>query len=85
MLADPIPNSSQLVLPTILAPAERSNETTVASKGDMYPSSILLEHVVGISVVQMLSLIEMGHAAKGPSEELSLRAVLPSFSSMTAR
>src|SRR6184192_4745948 len=43
---EPMPNSSQLVLPAMSAPAALSFATAVASKGDRYPSRILEPQLV---------------------------------------
>ena len=52
----PIPNSSMLVLPATIAPACWIFWTTVAAYGLIKPFRIAEAHVVGSSVVQMLSL-----------------------------
>lgn len=68
----PIPNSSQFAFPTIGASASRKSFTTVASYGDLNgprgsgEMSIAEEHVVGIDVVDMLSLIAMGTSLSEP-------------------
>src|SRR5690242_13039592 len=64
---EPIANSSQLVLPTITAPAASSRCTTVASYGGTKCSSMRDEAVVGIPRTQMLSLSATGTPASGPS------------------
>src|SRR5690606_41682287 len=48
---EPIANSSMLVLPKIGIPAALSLLTTVASYGEIQPSSIFDPHVVGRSTV----------------------------------
>ena len=55
-----MPNSSQLVLPAMSAPAALSFATAVASKGDRYPSRILEPQLVSNSSVPMLSLTATG-------------------------
>src|SRR6516165_4818868 len=57
---DPIANSSQFVLPTMTAPADSSRETTVASYGGTYCSSMRDEAVVRTPRVQMLSFTAIG-------------------------
>ena len=52
-----MPNSSMLVFPAINMPAASSFSTTVAAKGLWNPCNMLEAHVVGSSVVHMLSLI----------------------------
>src|SRR5436305_4313088 len=64
---EPMANSSRLVLPAMVKPAARSLATTVASKGDVKFERILDAHVVGMSVVTMLSLMAMGRADDGTS------------------
>src|SRR6266849_4141423 len=59
---EPIAHSSRFVLPEIAAPAPRSFVTTVASNGDTNFGRIFDAHVVGMSVVTMLSLIAIGKA-----------------------
>ena len=59
-LAEPIPNSSMLHLPTITAPAARNRLVTVDSNGGSYPRSILDPAVVGAPRTQKLSLTAMG-------------------------
>src|SRR5512137_770841 len=44
---EPIPNSSQLVLPTTIAPAAVRRSTAVASNGGTKPARIREPHVVG--------------------------------------
>ena len=61
-----MPNSSQFVFPTSEAPDFRRIETATASKGELKEESILEEAVVGMSLVQKLSLIEMLQDASGP-------------------
>ena len=65
----PMPNSSQLVFPTIIAPLLDSNDTTVASKGEVKPSSILEAHVVGNDLVHILSFTATDRPARGPAPE----------------
>src|SRR6516165_7791235 len=57
---EPIANSSQFVLPTMTAPASSSRETTVASYGGTYCSSMRDEAVVRTPRVQMLSFTAIG-------------------------
>src|SRR5512141_2072981 len=59
---DPIANSSRFVLPAIAAPATRNFAMAVASNGETNLRRIADAHVVGMSVVTMLSLIAMGNA-----------------------
>ena len=76
MPTNPIPNSSQFVLPTICAPEDCNNRTTVASKGEtksteehqLYnvknakypPLNRADEHVVLSFFVHILSFSEIG-------------------------
>src|SRR6266849_986269 len=62
---DPIANSSKFVLPRIIAPASLRRETTVASYGGTHPARMREAHVVGIPVVQRLSLTATGSPASG--------------------
>src|SRR6266542_3163753 len=64
---DPIANSSQLVFPTMTAPAASRRDTDVASYGGTKCSSIRDEAVVRTPRVQMLSLIATGTPASGAS------------------
>ena len=57
---DPIANSSRLVLATMDQPFARRRVTTVASNGERKSGRMRDPHVVGMSVVTMLSLIAMG-------------------------
>src|SRR5947209_15113296 len=57
---DPMANSSQLVLPTTIAPACSRRDTTVASYGGTKCSSMRDEAVVRRPRVQMLSLMAIG-------------------------
>src|SRR6267143_2874303 len=57
---EPMPNSSQLVLPAIRAPAAFSFATAVASYGERYPSRIFEPQLVVNSSVQMLSFTATG-------------------------
>src|SRR4051812_20698012 len=57
---EPIANSSRFVLPTTLHPPARSRATAVASKGDRNLLRIRDAHVVGMSVVTMLSFTATG-------------------------
>src|SRR4051812_31124384 len=68
---DPIANSSQLVLPTTIAPAASRRVITVASYGGTNPASMRDDAVVWIPRVQMLSLIAIGTAASGASRQRS--------------
>src|SRR5437660_12429686 len=73
---DPIANSSQLVLPTMTAPAASSRATTVASYGGTNCWSIFDEAVVRKPRVQMLSLIATGTPASGaPRQRSKPRAI----------
>ena len=54
-----MPNSSRLVFPAIKMPAASSFSTTVAAKGLRKPRNMPDAHVVGSSVVHILSLIAM--------------------------
>lgn len=74
-----MPNSSQLVLPTIVAPPFNSKSTTVASNGDVKSCSIREEHVVGMSAVHMLSLMATEILLKG-----ALRTGFVSIASYTS-
>lgn len=69
-LTHPMPNSSQLALPTIGAPASRSNLTAVASYGGLKFASMADEHVVGMSAVQILSLTATDTSHSGKSREV---------------
>ena len=62
----PMANSSILVLPSAMAPADRSFSTTVASYGGRHPSRMRDPHVVGIPRVHRLSLRATGTPARGP-------------------
>jgi hypothetical protein len=62
---DPMANSSMLVLPTTTAPAAPSFSTTVALKGETYPSRIGDAQVVTSSRIAMLSLIATGMPSRG--------------------
>lgn len=66
---DPMPNSSRLVLPAKVAPAERSWVTTVALKGEVKFLRPADAHVVGRARVQMLSFMAMCWPVRGPSLE----------------
>src|SRR3954447_19205367 len=68
---EPMANSSQLVLPTITAPARVRRETTVASYGGTNASRIFDEAVVRTPFVQMLSLSATGTPASGASRNCS--------------
>ena len=57
---DPIANSSQLVLPTTIAPAACSRDTAVASYGGTKSTSMRDDAVVRTPAVQRLSLIAIG-------------------------
>src|SRR5436305_4618826 len=57
---EPMANSSRFVLPTIDAPPARRRATAVASNGETKFVRMRDAHVVGMSVVTMLSLIAMG-------------------------
>ena len=63
---EPIANSSRFVLPTMMAPASRKRDTTVASYGGFQPSRILEEHVVSTPWVHRLSFMAIGTPASGP-------------------
>ena len=67
----PMPNSSRFVLPAMIAPAARSRVTTVASYGLVNFLRLWDPHVVGYSVVQILSL----RAMRLPFRANSLRSV----------
>ena len=58
-------NSSQLVLPTIIAPAASSRSTAVAVNGGTYCSRILDDAVVRMPRTDKLSLRATGTAASG--------------------
>src|SRR5205807_10299410 len=62
---EPIANSSQLVLATRIAPAASSRDTTVASYGGTYCSSMRDEAVVRTPRVQRLSFTATGTPASG--------------------
>ena len=62
----PIPNSSMLVFPVIIAPAACSFSTTVAEYGLVKPWRILEAHVVCRSVVHMLSLTAINFPWRPP-------------------
>src|SRR3954464_9548238 len=62
---DPIANSSQLVLPTIPAPACSSRATTVASYGGSYCASMRDEAVVRTPRVPTCSFNAIGPPAIG--------------------
>src|SRR5688572_26753220 len=66
-LDDPIANSSQLVLPTMTAPADSSLSTTVALYGGWKVSRILDEAVVRTPLTHRLSLSATGTPASGAS------------------
>src|SRR5262249_56921736 len=57
---EPIANSSRFVLATIDLPRARRRATTVASNGETKSGRMRDPHVVGMSVVTMLSLIAIG-------------------------
>src|SRR3954468_475370 len=57
---EPIANSSRFVLPTMLHPPRRSRATAVASNGERNLPRIREAHVVGMSVVTMLSFTATG-------------------------
>src|SRR5689334_556229 len=57
---EPMANSSRLVLATMDHPVARRRCTTVASKGETKSGRMRDPHVVGMSVVTMLSLMAMG-------------------------
>ena len=63
---EPIANSSRFVLPTMMAPASRKRDTTVASYGGFQPSRIFDEHVVSTPWVHKLSFMAIGTPASGP-------------------
>ena len=71
---EPIANSSQLVLPTMTAPAAASRSTTVALYGGTKPDRIFEPAVVGTPFVQMLSLTAIGTPASGPRASPRARA-----------
>jgi len=58
-------NSSMLVLPRIGIPAARTRAVTVASYGEIQPSSIFDPQVVGMSVAVNTSLSASGTPASG--------------------
>src|SRR5579872_2352093 len=64
---DPIANSSQLVLPTTIAPARSRRATAVASYGGTYSASMRDEAVVRTPQVHRLSLSAIGTPASGAS------------------
>src|SRR5439155_6507338 len=57
---EPMANSSRFVLATMDHPFARRRVTTVASNGEMKSGRMREPHVVGMSVVTMLSLIAIG-------------------------
>src|SRR5437763_5754444 len=57
---DPMANSSRFVLATMDQPLARRRATTVASNGERKSGRMRDPHVVGMSVVTMLSLMAMG-------------------------
>src|SRR6478672_6623204 len=63
---EPIANSSRFVLPAIATSAARSFVTAVASNGDTNFDRIFDAHVVGMSVVTMLSFSAIGTAPADP-------------------
>src|SRR5437773_6665846 len=67
---DPIANSSQLVLPTTIAPARSRRVTTVASYGGTKCSSMRDEAVVRTARVHRLSLSAMGTPRSGASRHV---------------
>ncbi len=66
---DPIANSSQLVLPTMTAPAASSFSTTVALYGGTNDSRIFDDAVVRTPRVEMLSLSATGTPVSGWSRQ----------------
>ena len=64
---EPMPNSSQLTLPMITAPAARSRSTTVASYGGCQPARIFDPAVVVRPLVTIMSFSAIGTPASGPS------------------
>ncbi len=66
MLAEPIANSSRLVLPSITAPPSRSLPETVDSYCGLKPSRIFDAAVVCTPSVQNRSLIATGAPSIGP-------------------
>lgn len=58
-------NSSKLVLPTITAPAALRRSTTVASYMGTKFCNIFEAHVVGMPLVQKLSLTAIGIPSRG--------------------
>src|SRR5205823_12244240 len=68
---EPIANSSQLVLPTTMAPARSRRATAVASYGGTYDSSIRDPAVVRTPRVQRLSFSATGTPASGASRHRS--------------
>src|SRR5215472_5159909 len=64
-LDEPIANSSQLVFPTMTAPAAFNRSTTVASYGGTNVSRMRDDAVVLTPRVQMLSLSAIGTPASG--------------------
>jgi hypothetical protein len=63
-----------LVLPSITTPAARSRATTVASYGDMNPSSMREPQVVRTPRVQKMSLWAIGTPVSGPPCPAARRA-----------
>jgi len=68
---EPIANSSQLVLPTMMAPARSRRATAVASYGGTNDSRIFDAAVVRTPRVQMLSFSATGTPASGASRHRS--------------
>src|SRR5688572_32953626 len=64
---DPMANSSQFVLPTMIAPADSSFSTTVALYGGWKLSRMRDEAVVRTPLTQRLSFKATGTPASGPS------------------
>src|SRR3989338_4203785 len=71
--AEPMANSSRLVLPTGMAPAASSFSTAVASYGDWKFSSMREAQVVLPAEITMLSLTATGTPARGPSSSPASR------------
>jgi hypothetical protein len=69
MECDPMPNSSKLVLPAIIAPESSKRFTAVALKGLENLWRIFEAHVVGKERVQILSFTAMNRPSIGDLAE----------------
>ena len=68
-----MPNSSMFVLPSTIAPARRSRETAVASRGGTNPRRIDEPQVVARPAVARLSFSATGRPVRGPARPASSR------------